>query len=298
MKGAHRSAGAKVGCSSVTDPTLIAPPLACTVRNCGLPLARNEQTWSCANGHSYDLARSGYLNLLQPQDRRSLTAGDAAAVVEARARLHAVGVGRALIRTLLDHVASLQLSDDTVMADLGSGSGDALGTCVAERGVAGIGIDLSVAAARHAARRFPHVTWVVANADRRLPLIEASVSFLLSLHGRRNPGECARVLTPSGFLFVAVPAADDLIELREFIQGMPAERARVEALLAEHEGLFTPIEHFSVREEQAKNRESLTDLLRSTYRGARASVSGRVASLSAMDVTVASDCVLFQRRRS
>jgi 23S rRNA (guanine745-N1)-methyltransferase len=276
---------------------LIALPLACTVRSCGLPLVRNGQTWSCTNRHSYDIARSGYLNLLQPQDRRSLAAGDAAAAVEARARLHAVGVGRALITTLLDRLASLQVSGGAVIADLGSGSGDALGACVAERGVAGIGIDLSVAAARHAARRFPRVTWVVANADRRLPLIDAGVSFLMSLHGRRNPGECARVLAPPGFLFVALPAADDLIELREFIQGVPAERARVDALLAEHEAFFTPIEHFSVREQHALNRESLTDLLRSTYRGARTSVRGRVASLSTMDVTVASDCVLFQRRR-
>jgi 23S rRNA (guanine745-N1)-methyltransferase len=225
-----------------------------------------------------------------------LAAGDAPAAVEARARLHAVGVGRALIRALLDRLASLQLSDGAVIADLGSGSGDALGACVAERGVVGIGIDLSAAAARHAARRFPRVTWVVANADRRLPLVEASVSFLMSLHGRRNAGECARVLAPSGFLFVAVPAAHDLIELREFIQGVPTERAKVEALLIEHEPFFTPVEQFLVREQHALNRASLTDLLQSTYRGARTSVRGRVASLSTMDVTVASDCVLFQRR--
>lgn len=279
-----------------TKPSLITLPLACTVRNCGLPLARNEQTWTCANGHSYDIARSGYLNLLQPQDRRSLAAGDTAAAVEARARLHAVGVGSALIRTLLDRLASLQLSDPAVIADLGSGSGDALGTCVAERGVAGIGIDLSVAAAQHAARRFPRVTWVVANADRRLPLVEARVSFLMSLHGRRNAGECARVLAPSGFLFVAVPAAHDLIELREFIQGVPTERAKVEALLAEHEPFFMPVGQYLVQGQHTLNRESLMDLLHSTYRGARTSVRGRVASLSTMDVTVASDCVLFQRR--
>jgi 23S rRNA (guanine745-N1)-methyltransferase len=286
---------AKVG-RAITEPSLIAPPLACTVRNCGLPLARNEQTWSCSNGHTYDIARSGYLNLLQPQDRRSLAAGDAAAAVEARARLHAGGVGSALIKTVLDRLASLQLSDSAVLADLGSGSGDALGSCVAARGVAGIGIDLSVAAVRHAARRFPRVTWVVANADRRLPLIEASVSFLMSLHGRRNAGECARALAPSGFLFVAVPAADDLIELREFVQGVAPERSKVDALLAEHEPFFTPVEQFVVREQHTLNRESLTDLLQSTYRGARTSARGRVASLPTMDVTVASDCVLFQRR--
>jgi 23S rRNA (guanine745-N1)-methyltransferase len=242
------------------------------------------------------VARSGYLNLLQPQDRRSLAAGDSAVAVEARARLHAAGVGKTLINALVHRLASLQLPADAVIADLGSGSGDALGTCAAERAVTAIGIDLSAAAARHAARRFPRLTWVVANADRRLPFVDASLSFLQSLHGRRNPTECARVLTPSGFLFIAVPAADDLVELRELIQGASIERSRVDALLAEHEPLFTPVEQFSTREQHTLNHESLMDLLQSTYRGARTSVRGRLESLSTMGVTVASDCVVFAPR--
>jgi 23S rRNA (guanine745-N1)-methyltransferase len=271
------------------------PPLACTVRDCGLALARTERTWVCARGHSYDVARSGYINLLQPQDRRSLDAGDSVAAVEARARLHAAGVGGVLITTLLHRLVSLQLPDDAVIADLGSGSGDALGACAAGRAINGIGIDLSTAAANHAARRFPQLTWVVANADRRLPLVDHRVSVLLSLHGRRNAAESARVLTATGLLFVAVPAPDDLLELRTLLHGKGLERSRVEALVTEHESFFTPIERFSTHERPTLNHQALGDLLHTTYRGARTSVSRHVASLSTMDVTLASDCVLFRR---
>ena len=77
----------------------------------------------CARRHSYDVARSGYINLLQPQDRRSLTAGDSIAVVEARARLLDAGMGGTLIDTLIRRLTSWQLPDDAVIADLGSGSG-------------------------------------------------------------------------------------------------------------------------------------------------------------------------------
>lgn len=270
--------------------------LACTVRDCGLPLERNERTYVCARGHSYDVARSGYINLLQPQDRRSLTAGDASAAVEARARLFAAGVGRLLVAAIKQRLESLGLPHDAAVADLGSGSGDALAACLANRAPTGIGIDLSVAASRHAARRFPSLTWVVANADRRLPLVDNRLSFMLSLHGRRNPAECARVLAPNGSLLVAVPAAEDLVELRSLVQGERVERSRVEPLLNEHDRLFKPVERFSIRERHTLGRDSLLDLLQSTYRGARASASARVAQLTTMDVTVASDCVLFQKR--
>jgi len=187
-------------------------------------------------------------------------------------------------------------SNDTAVADLGSGSGDALAACVANSPATGIGIDLSVAAGRHAARRFPALTWVVANADRRLPLIENRLSFVLSLHGRRNPAECARVLAPNGLLLVAVPAPDDLVELRAMVQGTGIERSRVEALLTDHDKWFKPLEHFSSREQHRLGRESLLDLLRTTYRGARESANSRASALPTLDVTVASDCVVFQRR--
>ena len=50
--------------------------LLCTVRHCRLPLVREERRLVCANRHSFDVARSGYVNLLQPQDKRSKNPGD------------------------------------------------------------------------------------------------------------------------------------------------------------------------------------------------------------------------------
>ena len=205
----------------------------------------------CAAGHSYDVARSGYVNLLQPQDRRSLSAGDSKAAVTARARLLEAGVGRQAIDGIARRAAALDLGEHPLVVDLGSGTGDALGALALARAITGIGIDLSTAAAEHAARRFPALTWVVANADRRIPLLDGSASLVLSLHGRRNPAECARILDPSGFLLLAVPAPEDLIELRALVQGEGTERDRVPGVLAEHDALFTLIDRTTVREAAA-----------------------------------------------
>jgi 23S rRNA (guanine745-N1)-methyltransferase len=268
-------------------------PLACTVRGCGRPLERVERRFACAKRHTYDVARSGYVNLLQPQDRRSAAPGDSSTAVEARAALLADGVGRALLRAAAERVAALHLPPHPVCAELGCGGGDALAAVAAARPLAGIGIDLSTAAADRAARRHPTLAWVVANADRRLPLLDGRVDLVLSLHGRRNPAECARVLAPGGFLLVAIPAPDDLIELRTLVQGQGVARDRSVSLIAGHAPFFTVQNRAIVRERPRLPRASLFQLLRGTYRGARGDAADRLRMVTRMDVTFASEILLF-----
>jgi len=240
------------------------------------------------------VARAGYVTLLQPQDRKSREAGDRREAIEARARLLAAGVGRTVLERLVERVRPL-LQSGSVVADLGAGSGDAIAAIGAQAAVVGVGIDLSVAAAEHAARQFPGFTWVVANADRRLPLLDRSVDLVLSLHGRRNPEECARVLSRAGHLLVGVPAPDDLIELREAVQGEAFSRGRADAVIAEHAAHFAAIDQFVVREQHLLEHAAIADLLRGTYRGERRSAASRVTALSSIDVTLASEILLFSR---
>src|SRR5205823_563284 len=65
--------GRESGSSTVAMHTVV---LLCTVRGCREPLRRDDRRYVCARGHSFDLAKSGYLNLLQAQDRRSASPGD------------------------------------------------------------------------------------------------------------------------------------------------------------------------------------------------------------------------------
>lgn len=272
--------------------------LACTVRGCGLALAHDARAWRCPRGHSYDIARSGYVNLLQPQDRRSLDAGDSKDAVEARARLVAAGVGRALVEAFVEIVTTggRGLQSPLRVVDLGCGTGHLLAALAGRHTVRGIGIDLSPAAIDHAARQYPELTWVVANADRRLPLLDASAPALLSMHARRNPAECARVLAPGGALIVAVPAADDLIELRTSVQGEGATRDRADALIAEHAESFVVVRQEAVRERHHLSGDVLRDLLRITYRGARHAEAASVERLTELDVTLASELVVFAKK--
>jgi len=90
--------------------------LLCPVTDCRLALQRDERRMFCPRGHSFDVARSGYINLLQPQDRRSKNPGDDRAVVAARRRLHDRGVTEPLLRAIAKITA---LSAADVILDAG-----------------------------------------------------------------------------------------------------------------------------------------------------------------------------------
>ena len=265
------------------------------MRGCGLPLTRRDRALVCSAGHTFDIARSGYINLLQPQDRRSLSAGDSKAAVDARAALDRTGVERFVIDAVIHTIATLPLPAKPVVVDLGSGTGEMLGGLAKARPVEGIGIDLSVPAVELSARRFPSLIWVVANADRRLPLLDGSVDAVLSIHGRRNPAECSRVLKERGVLIVVLPAPDDLIELRTLVQGTGIERDRVDGMLTEHQPFFTMLERRDVRETVELDRPSLLNLLSGTYRGARFKLWERVDAMERMDVTLSSEMCVLRR---
>lgn len=270
--------------------------LQCTVRGCGAPLRDEGARLSCDAGHAFDRARSGYVNLLQPQDSRARAPGDPPALVAARRRLLDAGAGAALLDALAETIATLGLQRGATAVDIGAGEGYFLGALAARFQPDAVGIDLSAAAADLAARRHPAVLWLVANADRGLPLADASVDLALSITARRNPAECARVLAPGGHLVVAVPAGDDLAELREAALGAAASEDRAAAVIAEHRGLFAVAGRRVARDRRRFSDALLDDLLLTTYRGGRAGRRERAAGLGGLEVTLSHDIVVFVRR--
>lgn len=185
--------------------------LLCPVRDCHQALAREARRLVCPRSHSFDIARSGYLNLLQPQDSRSRQPGDTAAAVAARRRLHHLGITAPLLSAI--HQTAALTSEDTVL-DAGCGDGFYLGSLALQTGCQAHGTDISVPAIDAAARRYPQVEWVVANADRFIPYADKSFSLILSITARRNMAEFQRVLKDNGRLLIAIPAPDDLTEIR------------------------------------------------------------------------------------
>ena len=233
----------------------------------------------CAQGHSFDIARSGYVNLLQPQDRRSRDPGDSGVAVMARRRLHDQGITQPLAQAIQDLTAVSQT--DSVL-DVGCGEGFYAGHISEASGAACSGLDISVAAIEAAARRYNGCEWVVANADRFIPWSDASFSVVLSITGRMNPGEFRRVLRPGGRLLVAIASPEDLIELRG--EG----RDRRERTVTEFGGHFKLVAQSRATTTAELDAASVEDVLLAVYRPMRQ------APVEAMRLTFSLDLLLFE----
>jgi 23S rRNA (guanine745-N1)-methyltransferase len=242
-------------------------------------LLREKRRLLCPRGHSFDVARSGYINLLQPQERRSKQPGDTAVAAAARRRLHDSGVTEPLLHALAEIMAASR--SDTVL-DAGCGDGFYLGSLARLTGFDAHGVDISTPAVDGAARRYPECEWIVANADRFLPYSDGSFSIVLSITARMNPGEFRRVLRDGGRLIVGLPAPDDLAELRG------AGRDRVTRTVEAFARDFTLVDRRRVTTAADLDAAAVHDVLLSIYRPMRTQPA------QAMRVTFSLDLLLFR----
>jgi len=183
---------------------------------CRLDLTAAGGALACRNRHSFDLAREGYVNLLRrKKGRRPASGGDSLEQLRHRARLLDAGHFDAIAATIAEHVRQ----NDTRwwrILDAGSGTGHHLANIAkaVSPDVVGLGLDLSAGAARQAARHWPMFAFAVTDLWTEWPVRDAAVDLVISIFAPKNYPEAAWVLCPGGWLAVAYPGADHMIELR------------------------------------------------------------------------------------
>lgn len=190
--------------------------LACP--HCGGTLHRQERTLTCAERHSFDLAKHGYVTLLRTS-LRGVT-GDTAEMVAARHEFLESGFYRPIQDAVAGSVAAHCGKDreaesfGPVIADVGAGSGDYLvATLDACPAALGVGIDVSKHAARRLARLHPQTCAIVADVWRQIPLKDGVCDAALSIFAPRNVSEVARVLRAGGQWIIVTPRPEHLLEL-------------------------------------------------------------------------------------
>lgn len=167
---------------------------------CGARLICGEKMWNCENGHVFDVARQGYVNLLTVDRKHSLHPGDTREMVASRKAFldagHYAPIAEALSEMLCKE------NPDTIL-DVGCGEGYYL-TAAAPANSKVWGIDISKDAVRYAAVRNKNAAWLVATASH-LPFADGSFSCLTSMFSLTEAEEFHRVLKKGG-LFVRVTA--------------------------------------------------------------------------------------------
>jgi 23S rRNA (guanine745-N1)-methyltransferase len=202
--------------------------LACP--HCAASLSRSGGSVACANGHSFDVARSGYLSLL-PGDAQ-LGSADTAEMVAARDAFLGGGHFEPLAHALGEEAERGALPLGCAV-DLGAGTGWYLAR-VLDRlpGRPGLALDLSKHALRRAARAHPRIAAVACDAWRPLPVRDSVAALVLSVFAPRNGPEIARVLRPGGALVVVTPTERHLTELVEGLGLLTVDERKEERLAA------------------------------------------------------------------
>lgn len=258
--------------------------LACPV--CAGALDLDDHGGGCVQGHRFDRARQGYLNLSGTAEPAN---ADTADMLAARGRVHDSGLFDP-VREALTHAVP---TPARVVVEVGAGTAWYLRAAVGAGERRGIATDVSKAAARLAARADPRVASVVADTWRGLPIRTDVVDALLCVFAPRNPDEFARVLRPGGVAIVITPEADHLAELRQtygLLDVPPDKATHLRARWAEH---FDAESTQTVRTSQAVTSGLVADLI---GMGPNAFHRDHARRVMAGQVTVAATVTAFRRR--
>ena len=235
-------------------------PLICPV--CSDALAEGGKGLRCENGHSFDFAKEGYINLLLSHQRRSSHPGDDANMIQARRRFFDSGAFDSI--TELIRQSAVNLPHSTLL-DCGCGEGHLSGTLSEKGSVRVFGLDISKDAVLCAAKRYKNATWMVANVMRRLPLADHSMDVILSVLAPRNPIEFARVLKPGGTLLLGLPGPNHLIELRSRLAANAGHfQEKADEAAAKCAPFFTEKNRETLTYERILNPVQIADLIRMT----------------------------------
>ena len=263
---------------------------------CAAPLGRAENCYRCPRGHSYDIAREGYVHLLPANRKHAREPGDDKAMVAARNRFLEGGWYDHL-RQCLCELALAHAGERTAFLDAGCGEGYYTAAVAEALSAAGkleaaAGVDLSKAALRRAARRNGRAEFAVASVYH-LPVGDGAAGALLDCFAPLALEEYRRVLRPGGVFLYVVPAPEHLMEMKEVLYDAPYENPDESV---EYAG-FRYLDVVRVSRRISLEGESILDLFHMTpyaWKTPREGVE-RLLALERLEVTASFRVHVFRR---
>ncbi len=190
---------------------------------CGEKLDLSDRSYVCTNRHSFDKAKSGYVNLLLSKHIGKTVHGDNKLMVQARRDFLEKGY-YAPLKDALCEIVSDKLEGNVVL-DAGCGEGyyttaiyDKLNS--QQKSVSMYGIDISKIAVEAAAKRKKNITFAAASVFH-ISVLSDSCDMLVTMFAPYCGTEYARVLRKGGIMTMAVPSTEHLWELKKAIYDIP-----------------------------------------------------------------------------
>lgn len=181
---------------------------------CGKILNKVSGSYICDNGHSFDMARQGYVNLLTVQQKHSLDPGDTREQVLSRRAFLEAEYYAPIAQALLD--AGKKYGITGTLLDIGCGEGYYCYKLSEGLHMSLTGLDISKEAVRCAAAKYKGPQWIC-GTGAHIPAEDHCADLLTSLFALTLPDEFHRVLKSDGYFFQVLAAEDHLMGLKSII---------------------------------------------------------------------------------
>lgn len=257
--------------------------------HCGAPLKREQHALRCPYGHSYDIARSGYCNLLQ-STRAGDHTGDSKDMVLARRQFLDGGYYAQLAEGLCRRAEQLTEGKTQVhFVDAGCGEGyytRQLTQMLLQKGKLSdsVGIDISKSATQYAAKRDKHTQYVTGSAYH-MPLADHCADLICSIFSPTPAAEFQRVLRQDGAVLCAVPGAEHLWELKCAVYDTPYQNREEKHQLDGYQMIDRHKITYSVHIGNARDIQTLFAMTPYAHRTPRRGME-RLQALEELDVTL------------
>lgn len=182
---------------------------------CREKLGISGKTYTCPNRHSFDIAKSGYVNLLLSKHAGKTVHGDNKLMVQARRDFLEKGYYSPLREAVCEKVRG------GVILDAGCGEGYyTVGIADTFPNAEIYGIDISKTAVDVASKRKKNVTFATASVFH-IPVADRSCDTLVTIFSPYCSEEFQRVIKQGGAMIMAIPSENHLWELKQAIYDTP-----------------------------------------------------------------------------
>ena len=194
---------------------------------CKNKLIKVDHSMQCSNGHNFDIAKQGYVNLNM---HNSQNTGDNSEMIEARKNFLAKGY----YSFLLDEINKL-LKPEYSLIDLACGEGYYTSSFICQDKV---GIDLSKQGLKIASKNDKNTTYLL-NSIFHNPLKDNCADVITTIFAPISKQEIVRLLKEDGMFILVKPDEYHLYELKKAIYDKPyineVEDIRIENMYLDKE---------------------------------------------------------------
>lgn len=176
---------------------------------CKETLNKVDKTYKCINGHSFDIASQGYVNLNM---HNSQNTGDNSQMIQARTNF----LNKGYYSFLLDKINSLLYKEDSLV-DLACGEGYYTSKFIAKDK---IGIDLSKQGLKYASKHDKDTTYILSSIFHN-PLFDKSADKVITIFAPIAKEEIVRILKNNRSFILVKPDEKHLYELKEVLYDKP-----------------------------------------------------------------------------